>query len=192
MKGYPTLVVFIFLCCLSVGHSADISNYSACDVCHGSIHFRGEEAKQILGREGVLSITALPVGKMIKLDLDGVKKTGTRQNSDEGYEIKAWNAGENLFIQWIKDHSSVQIVLAATGRASIDPMEQFSLEIFLNSGRPDEIDLKDSMEAAWQKLSGSQLYKWVSDDVSGLDEDQWLTQLKEKVIWVSEMLAKAE
>ncbi len=168
MKQFALLAVMVLGVC-SPALAEDISNYSGCDVCHGAIHFTPAETRTILGAQLMARIVASPRNRVVKIDLDGMLKRGSADTPDSGYEIKTWWNANVFFVRDLRDRSLVQIV---TGQGAED------MQLYLESGGDNEIDLKDSVGQAWERMKYSGIYQWVSTTE---DTGIWVKLLGEKL-----------
>lgn len=168
MKQFAIMMVLVLGICFPA-LAEDVSNYSGCDVCHGAIHFAPAETRTILGAELMGRIVASPRGRVVKIDLDGMMKNGSEDSPDSGYEIMAWWNANIFFVKDLRDHSLVQVVMGQ----GADYMH-----LYLESGGENEIDLKDSVGQAWEKMKYSGIYQWVS---ATEDTGIWLKRLREKL-----------
>ena len=89
-KMVRTIFYFVTTFIITVSVSAeDIKNYSGCDFCHGAIHYGADEAKKILGPVCMKLFARLDPGnhKMLKIDLDGILKNGSRRIQRRGQRV---------------------------------------------------------------------------------------------------------
>lgn len=160
-------------------HAEDNKNYADCDVCRGGIHYGPDEAKVILEKECLdLFVLLEDAAKTIKLDLDGVLKTGSKDTPDSGYEIKIWGVSP-FFIKDLRDGSMILITNSVNDPARGPTMENWKPEIYLYASKSNEIDLKDSMDIAWEKIKSSGIYFWISSENEG---NQWNASFKKKIL----------
>jgi len=184
IKRFYLVVYLVFLC--SSSFAEEVSNYADCDVCHGAIHFSAMEAKALLGIKGLMLSAHIPQHTVVKIDLDGILKNGSKDTPDDGYEIQVWGQ-EIIYIKDLRDRSLIQVVTSSQSAAAIDSMAQYNPQIYLESSRDDEIELTDSIDIAWIKMKHSNIYQWVGD---AKNKDEWLGHLRTKIFLAMEMLGK--
>jgi hypothetical protein len=177
-------LIALFLPIFSL-YAEDNKNYANCDICHGGIHYGPEEAKEILGKECFDLIALLRDQlKTVKIDLDGDLKNGSRETPDTGYEIKAWGA-DPFYIEDLRDGS---IILISSQTADLGQASTFGSwwpEIYLYASESDEIDLKDSMDVAWEKMKSSAIYFWVMSENENME---WNGLLKARMLKVLKLI----
>lgn len=187
MKCLIRFCVVFFICMGTwAAQAEDIANYAGCDVCDGAIHLEGAQAKNVLALAGMLAIPRLPIPdyNTIKIDLDGKLPQGGADTPDQGYEIKIWGS-RVLYIKDLRDNSFIQVVTSRGVYTGPETINQYQPHIFLSAGHEHTIDLKDSVDLAWQKLGHTNIYKWVGDEK---DKKAWLVQLGKKIFWAMENL----
>jgi len=186
VKIIPVLLCLIL--CAASAFGEDNKNYSDCGVCPGSIHYGYEEARELMGKEGLDLIRRVDesVDQVILLDLDGVMKPARTKEKEPGYEIKITGFKNIIYIKSLMDDSYIQIVTdSGTARQSA-VLSDWHPEIYLQSGDNDHITLKDTTEAAWDRMKQSHIYNWIT---SGKDEVKIRGMLKEKILYTLALLA---
>jgi len=166
--GKPYVFLFSFFAMIFYFSSVlgeDISNYSGCDVCEGAIHYGYAEARGIIGPEGMKLIAMLPKRPSVKIDLDGVRKPGSTNDPDAGFEIYAWGR-DVIFIKHLYDESKIYIV-ADRQNASHGKFSEWYPEIYMETSHDNSIHLKDSVEKAWKKMKSSMIYEWMTQGHTG-------------------------
>lgn len=133
-----------------------------CDVCPVVICYEGEEARRILG--GVYSLMKLSAleEKTSKIDLDGVRKTGSEKDADEGYELLVFSYKHLISINSIHDKAVIQI---KTDHQNLSPkgnLDTWAPEIHLRPPAFAQINKTDSLDAAWDKFKEGSLYSYVN------------------------------
>ena len=156
-----TIVIFIaavfsFLI-LGTVSAEQVANFSDCDVCPGAIYLPPKEANPILGEKIFEHFSKIHRGKVVKIDLDSVLKSGSGASLDDGYELRIWKNGNLALIRDLRDNSLIQLVI--TGTAS-----KPQAEIYLNASKDQEIDLSDSIDLAWMKFRFTNIYQWVGPE----------------------------
>lgn len=170
--GSKSKYVFLFsffaiiFCCFPV-FGEDISNYSGCEVCEGGIHYGYEEARRIIGTEGMKIIAMLPPKPSVKIDLDGVRKPGTTADPDAGFEISAWGR-DVIYIKHLDDGSKIYIIADRRNAKSQTRLSEWYPEIYMETSHDDAIHLKDSVKEAWKKMESSMIYKWMAKNHTGV------------------------
>ncbi|MDX9786052.1 MAG: hypothetical protein RBT11_04735 [Desulfobacterales bacterium] len=161
---YPVVLLIIFPESLFAERVKPLN--PDCDVCPVVICYEGEEAKRILGKEAVnllLKLTNLEQ-KTNKIDLDGVKNTGSETDSDEGYELLVFSYNHLISINSIFDKAVIQI---KTDPRSLSPegiSTAWSPEIHLRPPGFVVIDKTDDLETAWHKVKEGSLYQYINKD----------------------------
>jgi hypothetical protein len=163
----------------SVAYAEDIKTYGGCEICPGQIHYGPDESKEILGPEGLELVSKLRRNKAIKIDLDGVLKNGSQEDSDKGYALVI-SSGQNVIdIKDVHDMSYLLLVTDHLRARQTGMLDRWHPEIYLQSRLADRINRDDSLEVAWTKFKKSNIYQWV-----GLKEDEikWRGLLREKIL----------
>lgn len=177
LKHLIWILVTFFMIFNVNGMAEEITNYADCDACHGAIKLNIEETEQIFEKRGIHNFSNLPVPNSIKLDLDGVMRTGGPETDDKGFEIKVWTKGTNLYIKDLRDSSLIHFAGINTS----------FVHIYLEASKKNEINLKDPVDVAWARMQESSIYQWVSTEK---DKDEWYKKLPEKIIPILSMLKR--
>lgn len=150
----------------------DISNYSECDVCHGSIHLNPIETKLLLGEEGRKFVQSLGEKQVvIKVDAHGKLAPASAETPNKEYEMLVWVGGSALFIKDTRDDSLIQLVLDKSGASQ--GLEMWQPHIYAESGKVDEIVLTDTVATGWSKFSSSSLAQWLGKKGNtGIGQDE--------------------
>jgi hypothetical protein len=160
-------------------HAEDNSNYADCDICHGGIHYGPKEAKEILGQECFdLLVQLTDRSKTIKLDFDGVLENGSREDPDTEYELKVWGV-DPFYIKDLRDGSIILISSQTKDLGQASTFNSWWPEIYLYAAKSDEIDLKDAMDVAWEKMEMSAVYHWV---ISEDESMEWEALLRGRIM----------
>lgn len=141
-----------------------------CAVCPVVISYEGDEARKILGQEGIKLLLKLKEidQKTSKIDLDGVRKNGSEFGSDEGYELLVIAYKHKVVINSIQDKSSLTVLT-----------DHEKHEIRLKN---DDIRIgkDDDLEMAWAKVKTGKLY----EHINGMGMADWNENLS-KIIYVA-------
>jgi len=166
-----------------------IGNYAGCKVCHGSIYYTAIESIEILGAKGYAYISELrgSNSKVKKIDLDGLLKSGSLKTPDQGYELRIWWGNEVFYIKDLIDGSLIEIYADHKTTLKADGYKTWQPKIYISSLKAEKIDLKDTMDIAWQKVKKSGIYFWVSD---GNKKGEWKDQLSNKILQSFELFAQ--
>jgi len=173
--GFSAIAILI----TPVACAEDIQTYGGCDICPGQIHYGPEEAREILGSEGLKLVTKLHRNKAVKIDLDKVRENGTEEDSDEGYELVITSGQNVIDVKDIHDNSYVLIVTDHFSARGAETLDGWRPEIYLQARQADRIDREGSLREAWDKFEKSNIYQWV-----GLKEDEmsWRAVLGNKLL----------
>jgi hypothetical protein len=136
-----------------------------CDVCPVVICYDGEEAKGILGKEGAKLLLKLSTiqKKISKIDLDGVKKPGSENEDNEGYELLVFIYPNMIAINFISDSSAIKIQTDSKNLAPDGVTRAWAPEIYL-SPHYAPIKKDDDIKTAWGKVKESSLYQYVNNN----------------------------
>lgn len=185
--GPAILIAIAMVFSVSSLNAEDIKNYADCDVCHGGIHYGPDEAKEILGKECFDLFAQLDdKSKTIKIDLDGVRKPGSKDSPNTGYEIMVWGVSP-FYIKDLRDGSKIQIINHVINPSKPLSTDNWVPDIYLYAAKSDEIDLKDAMDVAWEKLKSSGIYFWVLSENENKD---WNDALKNKILEMLKLMTK--
>lgn len=178
-KETYTIFLLIAILAASFAYAEDIQTYGSCDICPGQIHYGPDEAKEILGPEGPKLVSKLTKHKALKIDLDGVLKNGSQEDSDKGYELVISSGQSVIDIKDIHDKSYLLIVTDHFRARQTEAVDSWRPEIYLQSRLSDRINRDDSLTVAWGKFEKSNIYQWV-----GLAEEKtdWRPLLRVKVL----------
>jgi hypothetical protein len=163
----------------------DIQTYGGCDICPGQIHYGPDEAREILGPEGLKLVSKLRKNKAIKIDLDGVLENGLQEDNDKGYELIISSGQSVLDVKDIHDKSFLLIVTDHLRAQQAEALDRWYPEIYLQSRLSDKINRDDSLTLAWDRFEKSNICQWV-----GLEEDKigWRLLLRHKVLQAIELM----
>ena len=160
-------------------YAEDIQTYGGCEICPGQIHYGPDEAREILGPEGLKLVLKLTRNKETKIDLEGALKNGSQEDNDTGYELVI-SSGQNVIdIRDLHDKSYALIVTDRFGAWKTGTTDSWHPEIYLQARISDRIDRDDSLALAWDKFEKSNIYQWM-----GLKEDEtiWRGLLGKKLL----------
>jgi len=183
LLGPIFLVIAIFI--TPFAHAEDVQTYGGCDICPGQIHYGPDDAREILGPEGLKLVLRLKRNKETKIDLDGVLKNGSQEDSEKGYELVI-SSGQNVIdIKDMHDKSYLLIVTDHLSARQTGALDTWRPEIYLQSTPSDRISRDDSLKVAWDKFEKSNIYQWV-----GIEEDKmnWHILLTDKVLQAIELM----
>ena len=177
LLGLIFLVIAILI--TSFAYAEDVQTYGGCDICPGQIHSGPDEAKEILGPEGLKLVSKLRMNKETKIDLDGVLKNGSQEDSAKGYELVITSGQNVIDIKDMHDKSYLLIVTDHLSARQTGTIDTWRPEIYLQSRVSERIDRGDSLRLAWDKFEKSNICQWV-----GLEEDKtnWRLLLRDKVL----------
>ena len=156
-------------------YAEDIKGYSDCNVCPGSIHYGPDEARALLGKDGLEALAKLPERDSISIGLDKPLSVRVHGNS------------LILYIQDFRDESYVQIVTDYFQARQKGTLQAWQPELYVQSGKADGIKRDDTVDEAWVKLNKSNIYQWVMDGTSTV---AWDYALKKKLLQVLSMLSE--
>lgn len=160
------LVLSIVAAC-ATAFSEEIKNDSGCDVCPGAVCFSAEESTDILGEElkNYVNQWQWQGIKGVWMDLDGAFKDTEAPANETQFELKIFGRTGSMVITSLVDGSHLKLscysqedlpAVAAGGNADWAP------EIYLFGSESRPIDLKDPLDAGWEKLEETHIYQWVS------------------------------
>lgn len=135
-----------------------------CDVCPVVIGYDGEEARDILGKEGIGLLLKLTwfEQKTSKIDLDGVRKTGSEREGDEGYELLVLSYKHMISINSIKDGAVIKIQTDVQHLTPGGVTGAWAPEIYLTPPRYAEIEKNDTLDMAWDKVKTGSMYEYIN------------------------------
>lgn len=135
-----------------------------CDVCPVVISYDGEEARGILGKEGIRLLLKLATieQKTSKIDLDGVRKTGSERDGDEGYELLVLSYKHMISINSIKDGAVIKIQTDVQHITPGGVTGAWAPEIYLTPPQYAEIEKNDTLGMAWDKVKDGSLYGYIN------------------------------
>ena len=163
-------ILFAILVFGAIAGAEDIKNDSGCDVCDGAIHFGPEETRKILG-EGIhekIKNMWWQGQKSVWVDLDGVLINTEAPDNESPFEIKIYGTMFRIFVKSLMDGSVMELVLDKVKEGEEDDKNFASVlvtwdpEIFLYAGHDEPIDLTDSLDVAWKKITERHIFQWMS------------------------------
>lgn len=181
--------LFVFLCCALAFRPAypeDIKSYSDCDICPGTLHYGPDEARTILGPEGLIGITRFNEVGRISLDLPWTEPPAKNTAAPAGLRVVLSGDSRILYFKDPEDQSYIQIVTDCHRAHQMSISGAWHPEIYLQSGHDSRIEQTDSLDVAWIKLKQSNIYAWVMADGSAV----WQEALKARVVQALELLNK--
>lgn len=153
-----------------------------CDVCPVVICYEGEEARRILGGlNSVVKLSALEE-KTSKIDLDGVRKTGSEKDADEGYELLVFSYKHLISINSIHDGAVIQIKTDHQNLSPKGSLDTWAPEIHLRPPDFARINKTDSLDAAWNKFKEGSLYSYVNRN--NTDHGVFTDNLRKMILYV--------
>ncbi|HNR14596.1 MAG TPA: hypothetical protein PKM59_14915 [Thermodesulfobacteriota bacterium] len=179
----------VFLCCMLAFRPAypeDIKNYSDCEACPGNLHYGPDQARTILGQEGLLCIVRLKEFNRMSRSLPQTNPAAKNASAFAGLSIELSGNSAVLFLKDTEDQSYIQIVTDYLQVHQMGTPGAWSPEIYLQSSRDNRIELTDSLDNAWNKLKQSNIYAWV---LAGGDVT-WEKALKARVLEALDLLNK--
>lgn len=156
-----------------------------CETCPVVISYEGDEARSILGKDGMSLIMKLDrvEKKTRKIDLDGVKAIGTEKDSDEDYELLVIVHKDSITINSIQDLSSIKIITDFDESELHRNMNKWNPEIQLLLSRANGIRKTDNLDSAWEKMKDSSIYGHVNNSK---DPTEWNNNFRKFVLNVLE------
>jgi hypothetical protein len=161
-----------------------------CDVCPVVISYEGEEARGILGKEGVALLLKLSTikEKTSKIDLDGVKKTGSERDGNEGYELLVFSYKHMISINSIRDGAVVKIQTDFQNLNSGGGANSWAPEIYLTPPSFAAIQKDDDLKTAWDKVKNSTLYEYIN--TSNANGPVFKDNLRKMILYVLEAVTE--
>ena len=143
-----------------------------CDSCPVAISYDGDEARNILGKDGMSQIMKIDnkKKKTRKIDLDGIKRIGTEKDSDNGYELLVFVRKKSIVINFLEDLSAIKIITDLNGLELHRDVNKWNPEIQLLLSRANEIKKTDNLDSAWKKVKDSSMYKYTNNSI---DHRKW-------------------
>ena len=156
-----------------------------CETCPLVISYDGDEARNLLGKDGMSQIMKLEKieKKRRKIDLDGLKVIGTEKDSDEGYELLVIVYKHLIVINSLQDGSSIKIRTDFSEPELHRDMNQWNPEIQLLLSGVNEIKETDNLALAWEKMKDSCIYGHVNNSI---DHRKWNKNFRAFVLNVLE------
>ncbi len=176
IKTKITTIILVVLTLISgISSAEDNKGYSDCNVCPGSIHYGPDEARTLLGKDGLKAIALLQENDQIIMDLEKPSTVRVHGNS------------RILYIQDSIDESYVQIVTDYVHARQKVALQSWHPELYVQSGKADIINRDDTVDQAHAKLRESNIYHWV---MGGNSIVAWDYALRKKLLQVLSMLGK--
>ena len=156
-----------------------------CEVCPVAISYDGDEARNLLGKDGMSQIMKLDKieKKTRKIDLDGTKMIGTEKDRDDDYELKVIIYKHLIVINSLQDGSSIKIKTDLNKSELHRDMNKWNPEIQLMSSGGNEIRKTDNLDLAWEKMKDSSIYGYANNSI---DHRKWNNNFREFVLNVLE------
>lgn len=177
---WGTFLVLLMLFCVAPAGSESVRNYGDCAICHGTITYGPQEARDILGKEVASNLPRLAARQnvVVYIDQESTLPPSQAPETKDGYELKIIVTDQLLYVTMIEDGSSFMMELnqGKRGYAAFHPetFESWSPVIYLGAHEKDEISLEDDLELAWAKLKASGVHRLVhsfdDDFESGLQK----------------------
>jgi len=174
---------------MASGYAENVKNYSNCDICSGTIHYGAVEARKVIGLEGLKLIRKMTRSDhvIIKIDIDGVSRNGSSEETNTAYEIKIDYYQKIVYIKSLLDESYIQIVTDFRNAQRSTSLHDWHPEIYLQSSQSDKISLEDTVTAAWEKMKKSHIYDWVFCDKN---YKHHLDLLGNKILYAFKLIAE--
>ena len=136
----------------------------ACDVCPVAISYDSMETRKILGETGKNLILKLKniKKKTVKIDLDGIKKTGSEKDDDEGYELLIFVYQHMMVINAVGDGSSIKLKTGFDHLMTYQTLGQWDPEILLTPSNAHAIERSDPLALAWSKMRNCRMYNYIN------------------------------
>ncbi len=152
-----------------------------CESCPVAISYDGDEARNILGKDGMSLIMKLDKNekKKRKIDLEGVKAIGTEKDSDDGYELLVIVGKDAIAINSIQDLSSIKIKTDFDDSELHRDLNKWNPEIQLLLSRSHGIRKTDNLDSAWEKMKDSNIYRHVNNSI---DDTNWNNNLRKFIL----------
>lgn len=154
-----------------------------CDVCPTAICYEGNEARELLGMDGMRLLLKLKSEnldqKTNKIDLDGKKPIGLEKDPDEGYELLVFSYKHLVAINSLQDTSTIKIETDFQNLKPGDDSNTWMPEIQLMPPNSDAIQKTDDLETAWKKMKASRLYIVVNHNSN--DHKVWKENLSKTI-----------
>ena len=156
-----------------------------CETCPVAISYEGDEARNILGKDGMSLIMQLgKIEKKIrKIDLEGDKTIGTEKDSDDGYELLVIVSKDTIAINSIQDLSCIKIKTDFDDSELQRDINKWNPEIQLLLSRAYGIRETDNLDSAWEKMKQSDIY-WHVDN--SMDDTEWNNNFRNFILNVLE------
>lgn len=161
-----------------------------CDVCPVVISYNHAETRNILGKTGkdkILKLRAIEE-KTVKIDLDGLKKIGSENDSDYGYELLVFVYQHMIAINSIPDGSSIKLKTDFNDLIRHQNMDQWNPEIQLSPSNRYEIEKSDTLDAAWSKMKKSRMYDFINNSI---DQEHWERNLGKFLMMILDVSLKS-
>lgn len=160
-----------------------------CDVCPVVICYDGDEAKRILGKAGIQFLLKLKdIGqKTIKIDLDGLQKIGSENDSDQGYELTVYGYKHLIAINSIRGGGTIKIKTDYKNISAEGASNAWAPEIHLTPRTYNQIEKEDDLEIAWEKFKESRLYQYINNNSES--HSLWNKKLSKMVLYILEAIA---
>ncbi len=162
-----------------------------CDVCPVVIAYEGSEAVNLIGEKGrkeLLSIVNTKQ-KTTKLDFDGLKRVGSERDSDKGYELVVYSSRYSITINSIQDQSSIKITADYNRLKVKKDKTKWAPEIHLKPSIHLDIMKDDNIEAAWNIMKGTKIYKLINNNKG---HEKWHDNFKKMILYVLEEIRTPE
>ncbi len=179
------LMLFIILSTNAFAEKVKLLNPD-CDVCPVVICYDGDEAKSILGKAGIQFLLKLKDidQKTIKIDLDGLQKIGSENDSDQGYELSVRSYKHLISIRSIRDGALIKIKTDYKNLSAEGALNVWSPEIQLKPRTHAQIEKEDDLETAWIKIKESRLYQYINNNSE--NHSLWNKNLSKMILYVLE------
>ncbi len=191
MKKILTIAALALCACCASGVCAEeVRFFENCKYCPVTIHYSDNEAREILGGEGLKQVAALPDFSdiTIKIDLDGMMKNGSRKDPDAGYELRITGFRDKFYVTHLGDGSYFNLRTDHESAKQTERPEKWLPEIDLYS-KHDPIKAEDDTPEAWEKFRKTEIYKWVD---SADKEKSWKEKLGKRFHYVLGLLLEAK
>ncbi|WP_321491872.1 hypothetical protein [uncultured Desulfobacter sp.] len=100
--------------------------------------------------------------KTLKIDMDGVKNTGSDKDEDDGYELLIFVYQHMIAINSIPDGSSIKLKTGFKNLIKDQNINPWNPEIELSPSNEHNIEKTDQLDVAWSKMRQSSMYNFIN------------------------------
>ncbi len=182
LKLWNFTCLFLLLSCPHFAAAEKVKPLNPdCDVCPVVISYDSEESRNLIGETGKNLISKLTniKEKTVKIDLDGIKKTGSEKDGDDGYELVIFVYQHMVAINAVRDGSSIKLKTGFNHLITHQALDQWNPEIQLTPSDAHAIERSDPLALAWAKMRKSRMYDFINS--SG---DKWEQNLGQFLLMV--------